>query len=263
MATTPPIRRSWRRAAACSPALIAPSQYVSELMELVLAVSGPSMASQYELFVGDPRGRQLLADRPDLVGTLADREALAALPEGSFGRAYLAFVSQYRFDAVAFDQIHDVASMGRRLGWDDDLTYVIQRGLQLHDVWHTLGGYPPDWAGEGGVIAFTYGQVPMTGSRLILGMLQAIPNDVPTRRWHRYLGEARRRGQQADNLTVIAYEDLLADPIDEVRARLGIAPARVAHPGGIPWSRTQFGLGKVADGAYDSPVQSAVAPAAA
>ena len=247
-----PIRRSWRRALQCSPALVAPSRYVAELMELTLALAGPAMQAHYDRFRSDPDGQGLLADRPNLRDVLADRDALAAMDEGSLGRAYLDFTSRYRFDAVAFDEVHRLDEMGERLGWDDDVTYVMARGLQLHDVWHTLGGYGPDWAGEAGVINFTYGQVPFAGSGLIAGVQAALPGGVPVARWRRFLRQARRRGAEATNLTVARYEELLPLPLDEVRTRLGVAPTEVAHPGGIPYSTFQYGFGKVMDGAYDA-----------
>lgn len=251
-ATPPaPIRRSWRRAVQCTPALVAPSRYVAELMELVLAISAPAMQLHYDRFRAHPQGRRLLDERPDLAGALADHEALAALPDGSLGRAYLDFVSQYRFDAAAFEQVHQLDAMGERLGWDDDLAYVMARGLQLHDVWHALGSYGPDWGGEGGVVAFTNGQLPMPGGGMLTGIFRALPGGVPRARWRRFLAEARLRGARADELTVAPYEELLGEPLDEVRARLRIEPVEVAHPGGIPYSTFRYGAGRALDEAYE------------
>lgn len=257
--TTDVIRRNWTRAAACSPALIAPSRYVAELMEFTLALAGPAMQQHYDAFRADPGGAALLAERPSLRDHLSDREALAAMPAGSFGRAYLDFTGRYRFDAAAFDQVHHLDEMGDRLGWDDDLTFVIARGLQMHDMWHTLGGYGPDWAGEAGVIHFTYGQVPFAGSGAIAAILAALPGGVPLGRWQRFLAQARRRGAQASNLMVAPYERLLPLPLAEVRRRLGISPPEIAHPGGIPYSTFQYGFGKQRDRAYDAYVQPHVA----
>ena len=245
------IRRNWKRAAQCSPALVAPSRYVSELMEFSLAMAGPTLQAHYDRFRSDPDGRRLLDERPDLRSTLADREALAELPEGSFGRGYLHFTARYRFDAAAFEQGHDLAGMADRLGWDDDLAYVVARGLQLHDLWHTLGGYGPDWAGEAGVLAFTHAQVPAAGIGVLAGILWAIPGGAQRKDWSRYLAQARRRGREADNLLVAPYEELLPLPVDEVRDRLRIARTAVAHPQGIPHSTFRYGLGKAMETAYE------------
>lgn len=253
--THAPIERNWRRALQCSPALIAPSRYVAELMEFSLAIAGPAMQRHYDAFRAHPDGRRLLEERPNLRAVLADREALAAMPEGSFGRAYLDFTSRYRFDAATFEQVHELDAMGERLGWDDDLVFVMARGLQMHDLWHTLGGYGPDWAGEAGVIHFTYRQVPFAGLGVIAGILAALPGGVPLARWHRYLAEARRRGARASNLLVAPYEELLPRPLDDVRRRLGVSDPSIGHPTGMPYSSFQYGLGKVMDGAYDAYTQ--------
>lgn len=235
----------------CSPALVAPSRYVSELMEFSLALGGPSLQAHYEAFRADPDGQALLAERPDLRSVLGDREALASLPEGSFGRAYLDFTGRYRFDAAAFEEGHDLDGMARRLGWDDDLLYVIARGLQLHDLWHTLGGYGPDWAGEAGVMAFTYGQIPDAGIGVIAGILRAIPGGNRRGAWKTYLSQARTRGRRANNLLVVPYEELLAEPIERVRERLGIAPTEAAHPQGIPHSSFRYGFAKAMETSYE------------
>lgn len=245
------IRRNWKRAVQCSPALVAPSHYVSELMEFSLAIAGPTLQSQYERFRAHREGRRLLAERPDLRAALSDREALAELPDGSFGRAYLGFTGRYRFDAAAFEDGHDLDGMADRLGWDDDLTYVIARGLQLHDLWHTLGEYGPDWAGEAGVMAFTHGQIPDVAIGVVAGILWAIPGGVDRRDWRTYLAQARRRGRLADNLLVAPYAELLPLPVDEVRRRLGVAPAGRAHPQGIPHSRFRYGFAKKMETAYE------------
>src|SRR5260221_12717343 len=54
-------------------------------------------------------GRRLLVARPDIVERLADHAALAKLPEGSLGRAYLAFVQRENISAAG---IRDAATKG-------------------------------------------------------------------------------------------------------------------------------------------------------
>ena len=220
-------------------------------MEFSLALGGSTLQAQYEVFRAHPDGQGLLAERPDLPAVLGDREALASLPVASFGRAYLDFTGRYRFDAAAFEEGHDLEGMAARLGWDDDLLYVITRGLQLHDLWHTLGGYGPDWAGEAGVMAFTYGQIPDVGIGVIAGILRAVPGGNSRRTWKTYLAQARARGRRADNLLVVPYEKLLAQPIEQVRDDLGIDTTEVAHPQGIPHSTFRYGFAKAMETAYE------------
>lgn len=236
------LRRNWRRAAACSPALLWPYSHPKEFMEFFLALGGPSLHKHLDAMRSDPRGQRLCSERPDLLAVLSDRKALAAMPDGSFGRAYLDFTSRYRFDAQAFEALHDTASMGERLGWDDEVTYLIMRGLQLHDLWHVLGGYGPDYAGEGGNSAFTYGQLPSLATGMLRSMFWPFSGGTPRKRWHTFLGEAARRGRNADNLMVLPYEELLERALAEVREETGVRSPQHAHPGGIPYSDFVFGI---------------------
>ena len=64
------------------------------MFEIIDALSREPTEAQAEAFLGAPGADLLLAERPDLIAVLRDREALAALPEGSFGRTYLAFMER-------------------------------------------------------------------------------------------------------------------------------------------------------------------------
>ncbi|WP_421840254.1 Coq4 family protein [Mycobacterium sp.] len=240
--SAPRLRRSWRRAMMCLPATISPYRRPAQLMEFFLAVGGPSLQVHLDGMLKDPRGQRLLVERPDLLATLSDRHALADTPEGSFGRAYLDFTAQYRFDARVFEALHDTEAMGKRLGWDDEVTYLVKRGLQLHDLWHVLGGYGPDYAGEGGNIAFTYGQLPSLAVGMGYRMLRSFSGGTPRDRWRAFLAEAVRRGRSADNLMALPYEELLARPLAEVRRETGVGSPAEAHPDGIPYSDYVYGI---------------------
>ena len=58
------------------------------------ALAGPTIERGFERFAAHPVGRAMLAERPrrDLNALLQDRAALAAMPEGSFADAYLAYL---------------------------------------------------------------------------------------------------------------------------------------------------------------------------
>ncbi|MEZ5372977.1 MAG: hypothetical protein R2704_09595 [Microthrixaceae bacterium] len=90
-------------------------------------------------------------------------------------------------------------------------------------------GYGPDWAGEAGVMAFTYGQIPDAGIGVIAGILRAIPGGNRRGAWKTYLSQART-AWRAINLLVVPYEELLAEPIERVRGTTGIALTEAAHP---------------------------------
>ncbi|MDX1511726.1 MAG: Coq4 family protein [Nitriliruptorales bacterium] len=239
-----PIRRNWKRAVATSSALLIPTRRVAELMEFTCAVSGPALEREFQRFVATEEGRRLLAEKPDLPGMLADREALATLPPNSLAAAYLDFTDLYRFDAKVFEEIHNIPAMGERLGWDEDTAWLMARGLQMHDLWHVLNDYGPDYAGEGGNVAFTYAQIPALGPRILTWIFRLFHGGVGRRRMRAFLREAEARGRAATQLTIAPWEELLGQDIDDVRQQLGILPTAVAHPDGIPYSTFQYGLGR-------------------
>ncbi len=239
-----PIRRNWKRAAATSTSLLIPTKRVAELMEFVCAISGPALERAYQEFAATPEGRALLAERPDLPGLLADREHLATMPDDSLAAAYLAFTDTYRFDAKFFEDVHHLPDMGKRLGWSEDTSWLMARGLQLHDLWHVLNDYGPDYAGEGGNVAFTHAQVQSAGTKTLKMIFHLFDGGIGRQRMRRFLAEAEQRGLEADGLLTARWEELLPQNLDDVREQLNIRPTAEAHPEGIPYSSFQYGLGR-------------------
>lgn len=122
-----------------------------------------------------------------------------------------------------------------------EFLYVIRRGIALHDLMHVLGGYGPDVGGEFGVLGFTHGQVGgrMTGGSV--AMLMTLPLGVPRSERRRWWRESVRRGREAAVLFAAPYEQLLDQPLDDVRRRLRITADAIAHPLGHLYSAYQFG----------------------
>ena len=231
-----------RRAVACLPGLLNPVANHEQFLELVLAVGGPGFQRTYDRFRDSLDGQRLLRERPDLVAALGDVDALRSCPPGSLGHAYLDFMAQNRLDAGLYgDAHHDLPAIADRLGWDDEFHYVIHRGIALHDILHVLGGYGPDVGGEFGVVGFTHGQVGGRITGATVGLLLTLPMGVRRADRLRWWRESVARGRTAGLLFAAPYEDLLDEPLDEVRARLGVRAAEIAHPDGPLYSTFQFG----------------------
>lgn len=162
-------------------------------------------------------GRRLLATRPELAPRLSDRAALAALPAGTLGRAYLALVERAR---ISPQGIVDASTAERAVPppADDELRWVGERMRDTHDLWHVVTGYDTDVVGELALLAFTFAQAPHLGIGLIVGFayLQRFATLNPEIR------RGYRRGKRAAWLPAVAWEELLDQPLDAVRARLGI-----------------------------------------
>ena len=170
----------------------------------------------------DPVARATFDARPDIVEKLADREALARLPEGSFGRAYLSFVDR---EGISADGILAASKAGMK---DDTLPapldWVNARMRDTHDLWHVATGYQGDVLGETALLGFTFAQTynPAIGLIIVVGLLKTL--DHPHAR--QTILDGLRRGRRAAWLPGQPWESLLALPVAEVRRRLSLdAPA--------------------------------------
>lgn len=223
----------WARARRALGVLIADPERTDQVFEIVRALSGRADVRVLKRLLRNPAAFGLLAERPDLLAALSDRTALARLPEGSLGRAYLTFMETAQLSA---DGLVDASMQGEsdaRDGYSVEAAWFFDRLRDMHDVWHVLTGYGRDEAGEAANLAFTFGQIRNPGIGLIV-LAAAVLGPTSARfEWQRYLFRAWRRGRTAAWLPALRYEELLALPLAEVRARLGIAPPEIAHPAGV------------------------------
>ncbi len=145
-----------------------------------------------------------------------DFEALAALPEGTFGRAYADFMRDNGLKPLNFSE---------RSRPIFEQHPVALRYIRIHDMVHVLIGLGTDGPGEAGVYAFvaeqkytpTLDKAARTAHRV--GKLMF---------WARSrVREAERVGREAAEgaqiLVTAPLEDMLDRPLDEVRRAVGVA----------------------------------------
>ena len=221
-----------RRARKALRALIRDPERTEQVFELVQALGGDGGEGQYQRFLAEPDGPALLRDRPSLLAALSDREALEALPAGSLGRAYAAFMSEEHLEAGG---LVDASLRVRDADGDLDAErrWFFDRLRDMHDLWHVLTGYGRDLAGEAANLAFTYGQTRTRGIGAIVLTAMVRGPKTPACHWQRYLFRAWRRGRRARVLAAVRYEEILPKPLAEVRESLRIEPPERAHRGGI------------------------------
>ena len=230
----PPRKRAeLRRAWTALRELVAEPTRTETVFELFTALGGDDGEGWFRGFLAHPEGRRLMASGRCLADELSDRAALAALPEGSLGRAYLAHLERWGLDplgVVEAQRRHRARSGVQPDAWREWYFDRLELG---HDLWHTLTGYGADEAGEAAVLAFSQAQMPQRGMVVLVLTAAVIGPKEPRLRWQRYLLTAWRRGRRAARLDVVPWEDLLARPLDEVRAELRIERPEQAHPGGV------------------------------
>ena len=223
--SVPPRPVQWRRAAAMIRAISRQGDDVLNVTyALVDALGGMCEERLFRRFRDDPAGRRLLAMRPDLPRVLSDHEALASLPEGSFGRAYADLCQRRGINSAALvesqrNMSRDYAKLDPARQWFSDRLTV------LHDLWHILTGYAAQPRGEAGIVAFSYAQGLDYRPMPIFLALSVVMRVARIRE----LWQAYRRGKRTAPLFLQNYEELLPLPLATVRERLKLPDGLAAH----------------------------------
>jgi ubiquinone biosynthesis protein COQ4 len=228
----------WKRGLHYLQRLMDEPDETANAMDLFYALGSTDFERQFARIARSPQGRRLLAERPSLLDHAADREALAAMPDGSLGRAWLAYLDRFGFDPNALIEIQRAvrARWEREEGapeMDEIRAWYQERNLMLHDAFHVLTGYDADPLGEATLLAFTQGQLGGRVNRLLtLGATLRVAPRIGWR-WIGFVFRAWQRGRRAVFLHAVSIEELLPLPLDEVRTRLRIDSPEKAHPRGL------------------------------
>jgi ubiquinone biosynthesis protein COQ4 len=224
----------WRRARRLVRALLDDPERTELVFELMDALGGRGEEPLFQQFARSREGRRLLGLRPSLVAALADREALCRLPDGSFGRAYLAFAEARGLAADGLQQASDRGLGAMNAGLDPERRYFYERLTAMHDLWHVLTGYGTDESGEAALLAFSFAQgITGRGVRVILLAAAWRAPFAGAFAFQRQLVAAWRRGRRCARLALVPYEELLPRSLASVRRGLHIPLLHVAHPRGL------------------------------
>lgn len=171
-------------------------------------------------------GRGLLAERPEILPRLLDRDALRRAPRGSLAHAYLAFVER---EGITADGL--VAASVEGGSFDEaivhprarDLDWMRRRLRDSHDLWHAATGYAGDLIGEGALLAFSLVQLRSPGILVIISAGFAKGRTLGLRG---EIAHGLYRGWSARWLPAVRWEDLLSLPLADVRRRLALPEPR-------------------------------------
>lgn len=220
----------------------------AQVMRIATSLAPGPLFALREAMRSDSNGRRLLAERPDVGVTLSDMGQLRSLPDGSLGRSYHDFMDHpdtvpgYLLAALAYEGGYFEA-----LPWDEELKWALERVFGTHDLSHVVSGYGADLAGEGLVIFFTLGAIaPELSFRTVSlspfgALIRLMPPPIGRRRWRDHLHEAWDRGRavaRKQAWSCIAWEELLARPIEEVRREIGLPPLRDPGMCSANWGTT-------------------------
>jgi len=217
-------RREWGAAWRALRKLLADKDNTGEVFEIMRALNGASTRQGYFKLLTTADGGRLAARAEDLAARLGDRAWLATLPAGSLGAVYRDFtdtggvtpqglvdVSNQVMNAIE----HPVAWYGRRI-------------RDSHDLWHVVTGYGLDSLGEASLVAFSYPQTRSLGWAFIAVGAALKSRKAPLKQpYVAAIREGYARGKAARWLPAQDWVSLLPLPLEDVRARLGLAPPMV------------------------------------
>jgi ubiquinone biosynthesis protein COQ4 len=200
-------------------ALLANPDDTAQVFRIIDALSGKNGERTLARLRRSEDGRRLLQNQPNLLSRLQDREGLRALPEESFGRAYLAFLESEKITAEGLEGASMEGRSSVRFDAPADFRYLQDRLRDSHDLWHTLTGYKGDIVGEASILAFSFAQTwnPGVGFIVLMALLRARGSDV-----NKTILGGFVRGVKATWLPAVEFEKLLALPLSAVRKRLRI-----------------------------------------
>jgi len=168
------------------------------------------------------RGEYLRRTEPTLPEILDDHDALRRTPKGSLAHAYCDFMESEGLTAAGL--VAEAERLGRPK-FPDLVQWFAERSRDTHDLFHVLTGYGRDALGEQCVLLFTHGQSPSHG-HLLIGYAGAanIKKMVKGSKAPVFgaVRQAHRTGTGAPRLIDQSIRELLAQPLETVRAQLNI-----------------------------------------
>ena len=194
-----------------------------QVFEIMRALNGGETAKSYHKLLETVQGGRMAYERVELAERLTDRAFIASFAPGTLGAAYRGFLERTGYSA---DGLADISKVGAKpIAAAHPYAWFGRRVRDQHDLWHILTGYSADEGlGEACLVAFSYAQTKGLGWALI-GVGAALRGGLFSPH-ARAIWEGYRHGRNAEWLLGEDWEANLAHPLDALRRRLNITPAR-------------------------------------
>jgi ubiquinone biosynthesis protein COQ4 len=221
-------RLDWPRALKALRALLKNKEDTAQVFEIMRALNGRATARGFHRLLRTAEGGRMAYEREELIDRLDDDAAMAAYPRGTVGGEYFAWRTAEGLSAAGLAQESRKGLDLVRLEMRHPYAWFGRRTRDVHDLWHILSGYGRDSLGEACLVAFSYAQTRGLGWALI-----AVGAALNARRFGggaehvAAIWEGYRRGRTAKWLLGEDYGQILSEPVESARARLGLsAPKR-------------------------------------
>lgn len=155
-------------------------------------------------------------------------DVLGAQPEGSLGHAFYRLIVDNGFNLEVLDrETIGLAEM------HPALAYLNTRILQMHDVWHLMGGYSTTALQEVGISAFQLAQFGHSYSGMLIATAAATSAFNSPEAFGlimQVIAEGWLHGRTTPSFMAIEWETEWHLPIAEIRTRHGIRPFESVFP---------------------------------
>lgn len=202
--------------------LVANKEDTRQVFEITAALSGGSARRMFTRFVQTDYGRRVVTEPIKLEELLGDRDALRVMPEGSLGRAYLAFMEGEDLTPDGIVSAAEEAGLDYRSPTQfEEMRRMFLHAEVCHDLWHVLTGYGRDTLGELCNLGFTRSQSGNDSFRLItwIGAL-AVKLERPSVPVWKAIRQGYDIGREVSWLLGEDIEALLPQSLEDVRRKL-------------------------------------------
>jgi len=200
--------------------LIADPDDTGQVFKIIEALKGDSIGQAVTRLQADATGSTLLAEKPNIVPVLNDRQALLALPESSIGRAYYRFVHEENLSADGLVASSEEAPEYRGLSRDE--MWLGDRLRDIHDLQHVMTGYGRDRFGELCLLSFMTEQTNNRGINFIIAVARRkFQAEFPQANVAAMIKEGRDIARGAMWMPAQRWEDRLGDSLEETRREMG------------------------------------------
>jgi len=161
---------------------------------------------------------------------------LRRLPDGSFGRAYCDWLVDNDLNpeiAIDYRRWHlELAAAGELDDMPEPVRHAVVRLFQTHDFQHVVTGYGSCPQGEIAMFAFCLAQIrfpyfAMWVSAIAAHICFLEPELIES--MMDAIADGWQLGRSVGNIQAVQWEEMLAEPLPEVRERYGITPTPLAR----------------------------------
>ncbi|NNM78258.1 ubiquinone biosynthesis protein [Sphingomonas sp. ID1715] len=215
-------RRDWKAALVALRKLLADGNDTVQVFRIMRALNAGNGARNYHKLLEAPGGGRIAYRRTELAELFSDPAFIASFKPGTVGAAYRDFLNRTGYSAMGLAEVANSDNIPHEA--EHPYAWFGRRERDIHDIWHVLTGYQADEPlGEACLVAFSFAQTKGLGwAAIALGASLKARKITGSWIFAKAVIEGYRHGKRAEWLSGQDYEQLMHEPIAQVRRRLKI-----------------------------------------